>query len=344
MTLNQTEPDLNLPLSVTIGEPSGIGPEVILKAWYKRGENNLNPFFVIGDVQVLNYYSNLLRLNVPIKEISNASETELTFNNYLPVLAIDCQNNFNPGSPNPSTASMVIGAIDKAVELIHAGEARAMVTAPLQKSVLYDAGFNCPGHTEYLAQLCQKYWNEIYHPVMMLASPELCVVPLTIHVALKDVPGLISEDLIIKTVKIINLSMKKHFNLIEPKIAVCGLNPHAGENNAMGREDSEIIAPAIQKLRKEAIRVTGPHPPDTMFHKVARNKYDVALCMYHDQALIPIKTIDFDAGVNVTMGLPIVRTSPDHGTALDIAGKGLANPTSMINAIKLAHRMTMSNV
>lgn len=235
---------------------------------------------------------------------------------------------------------MIIGAIDMAVDLILEGHARAMVTAPIHKAALYAAGFTAPGHTEYIASKCSKFKNKNYHPVMMLASEELCVVPLTIHVALKDVSPLISEELIIKSVKIINQSMKDYFGLEFPSITVCGLNPHAGEDNAFGREDNDIIKPAIEKLKLDAIRVSGPHPADTMFHKAARDKYDVALCMYHDQALIPIKTIDFDAAVNVTLGLPIVRTSPDHGTALNIAGRGLANPISMINSLKLADRMS----
>lgn len=328
------------PIAVTIGEPSGIGPEVILKAWYKRREFDLADFFVIGDVGLIQKQISDLSLNIPLKEITSPLETEYIFKDFLPVLNLVSNGDYIFGSPSVSTASMVIGSIDKAVEFIINGKACAITTAPIQKSVLYDAGFTAPGHTEYLAALCGKHMDELYHPVMMLASQELCVVPLTIHEALKNVPGLITKELIIKTARTIHQSMRKYFSLQYPSIAVCGLNPHAGENNAMGREDSEIIRPAIETLKQEGIRIKGPEPADTMFHKVARDKYDVALCMYHDQALIPIKTIDFDAGVNVTLGLPIVRTSPDHGTALNIAGQSLANPTSMINALKLADRMS----
>ncbi len=330
----------NLPIAVTIGEPSGVGPEVILKCWYKRAEYALPEFFVIGSAEIMKKTAAQLNLNIPLRAINVPDQAENIFHSALPVLDLNISSEFEYGNPLPSTAPMVIGAIDKAVELILEGKARAMATAPIHKAALYKAGFTSPGHTEYLAKLATKHTNKPYHPVMMLASEELCVVPLTIHIPLNEVPALLSKELIIETAQIIHNSMKKYFGLQFPSIAVSGLNPHAGENNSMGREDSEIIAPAIATLKQTAIRVSGPLPADTMFHKAARDKYDVALCMYHDQALIPIKTIDFDAGVNVTLGLPIVRTSPDHGTALNIAGKGLANPTSMINSLKLADRMS----
>ncbi|MBL4603674.1 MAG: 4-hydroxythreonine-4-phosphate dehydrogenase PdxA [Emcibacteraceae bacterium] len=330
----------SLPIAVTIGDPSGIGPEVIMKAWYKRKEFTLSPFFVIGSVKLIQQQASLLNLDIPVSNITRPSQAVHVFASTLPVLDLGLGDDFEFGIPTLDTAKMVIASIDKAVELIISGKARAMATAPIHKAALYEAGFKSPGHTEYLAELSEKFTGEEYHPVMMLASEELCVVPLTIHVALKDVPGLISHKLLIKTIGTIHSSMQKYFNLPNPSIAVSGLNPHSGENNSMGNEDSEIIAPAIEALKKQGVRVTGPMPADTMFHKAARDKYDVALCTYHDQALIPIKTIDFDAGVNVTLGLPIVRTSPDHGTALNIAGKCLANPTSMINSLLLADRMS----
>jgi len=329
-----------LPIAVTIGEPSGVGPEVVMKAWFKRKEFSLAPFFVIGSAELLQKQAALLNLHIPISVITAPGQAIHVFENTLPVLDFNYGSDFAFAAPSPDTASMVISSIDKAVELILAGKACAMTTAPIHKAALYSAGFNSPGHTEYLAELCEKHTGENYHPVMMLACAELCVVPLTIHVALKDVPGLISYALLVKTIGTIHEAMKKYFGLQFPSIAVSGLNPHAGEDNAMGLEDSEIIAPAIDALKKKGIRLRGPMPADTMFHKAARAKYDVALCMYHDQALIPVKTLDFDGGVNVTLGLPIIRTSPDHGTALDIAGKGLANPTSMINSLKLAERMS----
>lgn len=341
MNLDPVEKEENpLPIAVTIGEPSGISPEVILKAWLKRKENNLKPFFVIGSPDLLQKQAMHFDLDVPISAISKPRQAIHVFDNTLPVIDLNQGSDYSFGTPIPDTAQMVISSIDKAVDYIMAGEARAMATGPIHKAALYDAGFSSPGHTEYLGLICKQHTDEDCHPVMMLASEELCVVPLTIHVALKDVPGLITQKLLVKTIGTIHEAMKKYFEVPSPKIAVSGLNPHAGENNSMGKEDSEIIAPAIEALKKQGIRVTGPMPADTMFHRAARAKYDVALCMYHDQALIPIKTIDFDAGVNVTLGLPIVRTSPDHGTALDIAGRGLANPTSMINSLKLADRMS----
>jgi 4-hydroxy-L-threonine phosphate dehydrogenase PdxA len=212
---------------------------------------------------------------------------------------LDGEDNF--AVPSANTAPMVIGAIDKAVDYVALGQARSMVTAPIHKAALYDAGFTCPGHTEYLAELSTKHFHDEFFPVMMLASEQLCVVPLTIHVALSEVPKLINHALLVRTIGTIHDAMKKYFGVPSPTIAVSGLNPHAGENNAMGFEDSRIIAPAIDLLKKKGINVTGPHPADTMFHASARSKYDVALCMYHDQALIPIKTIDFDAGVNVNV-------------------------------------------
>lgn len=332
----------NIPIAVTIGEPSGIGPEVILKAWINRRKYSLTNFFVIGSEGIMHKQAEHLNLNVPVSSIDYPEETAGTFHSALPVLDINPSSNFEFGKPIKNTAPMVISAIDKAVELIKSYKARAMVTAPIQKSALYEAGFPSPGHTEYLAKLCEKHDRQDYHPVMMLASEQLCVVPLTIHVALKDVPAMISHKLLIRTIGTIHGAMKKYFGLENPIIAVSGLNPHAGESSSIGTEDSDIIAPAIEALKQKGVRINGPMPADTMFHKAARDKYDVALCMYHDQALIPIKTIDFDAGVNATLGLPIVRTSPDHGTALNIAGQGLADPTSMINALKLAERMSQN--
>ena len=332
--------DSTLPIAVTIGEPSGIGPEVIIKSWFKRREHNLSPFFVIGSPTTIQMHAEQLRLPIPTQVITSPSQAEGVYNSALPIIDLELNGEFNFAVPNTSTAPMVIGSIDKAVDYVALGQARSMVTAPIHKAALYEAGFTCPGHTEYLAELCSKHFQEEFHPVMMLASEQLCVVPLTIHVALSEVPKLINHALLVRTIGTIHDAMKKYFGVPSPKIAVSGLNPHAGENNSMGSEDSRMIAPAIASLQKQGIQVTGPHPADTMFHAKARSEYDVALCMYHDQALIPIKTIDFDAGVNVTLGIPIVRTSPDHGTAHNIAGRNQANPTSMINSLKLADRMS----
>ncbi|MCC3859961.1 4-hydroxythreonine-4-phosphate dehydrogenase PdxA [Pseudemcibacter aquimaris] len=329
-----------LPIAVTIGEPSGIGPEIIIKTWFKRREHNLPPFFVIGSPTSIQQHANQIKLPIPIEIIQSPSECYQVYNKALPVIDLELDGECQFAVPQASTAPMVIGAIDKAVDYIIMGQARAMVTAPIHKAALYAEGFNSPGHTEYLAERCTYHLQEEFHPVMMLASEELCVVPLTIHEPLHKVPELINHALLVRTIGIIHDSMKKYFGLKTPRIAVSGLNPHAGENNSMGTEDSQIILPAIQALQNKGLDIVGPLPADTMFHKAARDRYDVALCMYHDQALIPIKTIDFDAGVNVTLGLPIVRTSPDHGTALNIAGRNVANPTSIINSMKLADRMS----
>ena len=329
-----------LPIAVTIGEPSGIGPEVIIKSWFKRRENMLPPFFVIGSPEIIQKHAEQIRLPIPIEVISGPRETAEAYDQVLPVIDLGLDSDFHFAVPNQNTAQTVISAIDHAVEYIMRGQARAMATAPIHKAALYSAGFTSPGHTEYLAEQVKKHIGKEFQSVMMLASEELCVVPLTIHEPLHKVPELINHALLVRTIKTIHDSMKKYFGLPSPRIAVSGLNPHAGENNSMGTEDSQIIAPAIEAIKKKGIDVSGPIPADTMFHKAARAQYDVALCMYHDQALIPIKTIDFDAGVNVTLGLPIVRTSPDHGTALNIVGRGTANPTSMINSLKLADRMS----
>jgi len=331
---------ISLPIAVTIGEPSGIGPEVILKAWDKRSENSLNPFFVIGSAIILKKQAENFGLNIPISIITSPHQALTLFKKSLPVFDFDCAVNFKFGHPKTETAPMVLGAIDKAVEFITNGSACAMVTSPIHKASLYGAGFKSPGHTEYLAALSKKYTGKNYQPVMMLASDELRVVPVTIHVALSKVPAILDQKLLKSTIQTVYESLKKNFDISFPRIAVAGLNPHAGEDNSMGTEDSNIIAPVIDIFKKKNIHIFGPMSADTMFHKSARSKYDVAICMYHDQALIPIKTIDFDAGVNVTLGLPIIRTSPDHGTAFDIAGHGLANPTSMINSLQLADRLS----
>lgn len=331
-----------LPIAVTIGEPSGIGPEVLIKSWFKRREHSLSPFFVIGSPDIIQKHAEQIRLPIPLEVITEPSEAIEIYHKALPVIDLGLESEFHFAVPGQNTAATVIGAIDCAVNYVMQGQARAIATAPIHKAALYSAGFKCPGHTEYLAEQVKKHLGKEFHPVMMLASEELCVVPLTIHEPLHKVPELINHELLVRTISTIHDAMKKYFGLPAPRIAVSGLNPHAGENNSMGTEDSTIIAPAIDAAKKKGIDVNGPLPADTMFHKAARAQYDVALCMYHDQALIPIKTIDFDAGVNVTLGLPIVRTSPDHGTAHNIAGRGVANPTSMINALKLADRMSKS--
>ncbi|PCJ32675.1 MAG: 4-hydroxythreonine-4-phosphate dehydrogenase PdxA [Alphaproteobacteria bacterium] len=330
------------PLVISAGEPAGIGPEIILKSWAERHRQNLPAFFVVGNPQIFLETARKLGLNVPVHIIRSPDESRDVFINHLPIYDLGPRIKhelFHFGSPITATANMTIGAIKKSVDFIFEGKAAGLITAPIQKSNLYDAGFTCPGHTEYLAELCGKYMSRPATPVMMLVSDYLRVVPLTIHMALRDVSKSITADLITQIASKINKALMQDFCLENPRIVVAGLNPHAGENGAMGEEDEKIIRPAIDHLRAQGINIQGPLPADTLFHAAARTTYDTALCMYHDQALIPIKTLDFDGGVNVTLGLPIVRTSPDHGTALNIAGKNLANPKSMINAIKLADKI-----
>lgn len=319
----------NLPLAVTLGEVAGIGPEITLKSWEQRRERGLAPFFAVGSRKSLPD-------NAPVRIIHDPAETGTVFEEALPLLDLPFTGDITLGKASPLTAPLVIGAIDKAVELIFENKAAGLVTAPIQKSVLYDAGFDCPGHTEYLAKLSRQHGDEL-HPVMMLACDALKVVPLTIHMPLSQVPAALSEELIVRCGQIIDRDLRQRFGLEKPRISVAGLNPHAGEDGALGHEERDIIIPAIETLRSQGIDISGPYSADALFHEKARQNYDVVLCMYHDQALIPIKTLDFDGGVNVTLGLPLVRTSPDHGTALDIAGQGKANPASMINALKMAH-------
>ena len=328
-----------LPLAVSLGEPSGIGPEVILKSWLNRHQANLPIFFVIGRLEIIKKTAQKLQLDIPVTSISHPHEALSVFQEYLPVLEIEGEDDFEFGSPSPKTASLVLGAIKTAVDLIIQSKAAGLVTAPIHKAILYEAGFTCPGHTEYLAELCHENTGNHIAPVMMLASDYLRVVPLTIHIPLEKVPTAITADLIQSTCHKIFHSLKMDFGIPAPRIAVAGLNPHAGEEGGMGLEEKNIIAPALENLQKLGMDIQGPLPADTMFHQSARNQYDAALCMYHDQALIPIKTLDFEGGVNVTLGLPIVRSSPDHGTALNIAGQNMAQETSMINALKLAYKI-----
>ncbi|MBL1255473.1 4-hydroxythreonine-4-phosphate dehydrogenase PdxA [Methylocystis sp. Sn-Cys] len=330
---------MTLPLALTQGDPSGIGPELALQAYAARDAAGLPPFFIITDAAHLMRVARSLGMNVPLEETTPAHAAEI-FDRALPVVShgYDVRGPF--GRPDPEDAKATIASIEQAVEHVVAGEARAVVTNPIAKSVLYAAGFPHPGHTEFLGELARRRFKADARAVMMLWSQELAVVPITIHIPLAAAPKQLTKALIIETGEIVARDLKTRFGLTEPRLAFAGLNPHAGEDGALGREEIETIAPALDVLRAKGIRVSGPHPADTMFHAAARAKYDVALCPTHDQALIPIKTLAFDRGVNVTLGLPFVRTSPDHGTAFDIAGKGVANATSLIEAIKLAGRMT----
>jgi 4-hydroxythreonine-4-phosphate dehydrogenase len=329
---------MSLLLALTLGEPAGIGPDLTLAVWQKRHELAPPPFYVLGDAEFLRARAKMLGLSVAVTE-TVASEAANVFAGALPVVAI-AQVTAQPGQPDDSSAPAAIGAICAGVADVLAGRAAALVTNPIAKAVLYRAGFSHPGHTEFLAELAAEATGRSVHPVMMLWSPELAVVPVTIHIALRDVIGALNSDLIVKTGRIVAGDLQNRFGIARPRLAVAGLNPHAGEDGMIGREDMEIVAPAIARLNAEGIDARGPLPADTMFHARARTTYDAALCMYHDQALIPIKTLAFDHGVNVTLGLPFVRTSPDHGTAFDLAGTGRADPSSLLAALKLAARMT----
>lgn len=324
---------MTLPIALTCGEPAGIGPEIAARAWAALREDLC--FFLIGDADHVRAH---VGEDIPVETIDRPRAAPGVMSRALPVLSQDFTGDLTPGTPNPNHAQGVIDAIARGVELVTEGRAAALCTGPIHKKALQDgAGFSYPGHTEYLAALAG-----VDRVVMMLASDQLRVVPTTIHIPLKDVPDALTPDLLEDTIRITRQALKRDFAIASPRLAVAGLNPHAGEGGKMGREEIEIIAPVLDKLRAEGMDIIGPLSADTMFHAAARTGYDAAVAMYHDQALIPIKTLDFDRGVNLTLGLPFVRTSPDHGTALDIAGKGLANPTSLIEALRLAATMGAS--
>jgi 4-hydroxythreonine-4-phosphate dehydrogenase len=327
----------HLPLAVSMGDPAGIGLEISLKAWAARGGRRLAPFVLFADPDGVAERARGLGLEVPVAAIGTLADARQTFPDALPVRPIRLGARSRPGVPDPANAPAVIAAIEEAAAAVARGEAAALVTNPIAKHVLAQAGFPYPGHTEFLAALAARHaQGRRFHPVMMLAAPGLRVVPLTVHCALADVPAAVTRGLISETVRTTFAALKRDFGVGAPRIAVTGLNPHAGEAGGMGREEIEVIAPAIAALRAEGLGVTGPHAADSLFHERARATYDAAICMYHDQALIPFKTIAFEVGVNVTLGLPFVRTSPDHGTAFDIAAEGRASAQSFIESLKLA--------
>ena len=321
---------MSAPVALTCGDPSGVGPELAIAARLVLGESL--PVFWIGDPRHLPADT--------FQEIASSAEAAAVPAHLLPVLPHSFACRALPGQPAPENAAGVISVIERAVTLVQMGEASAICTAPIHKKALKDgAGFAFPGHTEFLAHLAG-----VDRVVMMLASPLLRVVPVTIHIAIADVPGVLTEELLEETIRITDAGLRRDFGLTRPRLAVAGLNPHAGEGGEMGSEEITLITPVLQRLRSEGFDLRGPSSADTMFHPRARAGYDAAICMYHDQALIPIKTLDFDGGVNVTLGLPFVRTSPDHGTAYDIAGKGLARPDSLIAALRMAHQMAAARL
>jgi 4-hydroxythreonine-4-phosphate dehydrogenase len=316
------------PLAVAMGDPAGIGPEITAKAWSARALHSLVPFFAVGDPRAVQKV-----WDGPIARISDPAEAGAVFADALPVLTVGDNAEAVPGIPDVESARCALQSLELAAGLTNAGAASGLVTGPVSKAQLYRIGFTYPGQTEFVAERCGVSSE---NAVMMLAGPTLRVVPITVHVALADVPGLISQELIVAKARVTARGLHRNFGIEKPRLAFAGLNPHAGEGGAIGREEIDILMPAIEQLRAEGIDAVGPFAADTMFHARARAGYDAALCLYHDQALIPIKTLHFDDGVNTTLGLPIVRTSPDHGTAFGIAGRDEANPGAMIAAIRMA--------
>ena len=327
-----------LPLAVTMGEPAGIGGELTLRAWLARRDGG-RPFFTLDSPLRLGELARRLGLDVPLRTIAHPAEAAGAFAAALPVLPVALGAPVETGRPDGRNAAATISAIERATQMALSGDIGGMVTNPIQKKVLQDAGFAHPGHTEYLAELASQAAGRPVEVAMMVACPELRVVPVTIHLSLAKAVQVLDSDGIVRAGRIAAAGLKALFGIAKPRLVVAALNPHAGEQGTMGDEEMRIIAPAVEILRSDGIDVRGPAPADTLFHPAARASYDAALCMYHDQALIPIKTIDFAGGVNVTLGLPFVRTSPDHGTALDIAGIGRADAASLIAAIDMADDM-----
>ena len=316
------------PLAISVGDPAGIGPEIIGKAWEARELQGSRPFFAIGDAGCFP-----LHWGGPVQKIEHPEEAISVFASALPVLHLADCDGISPGIPNEDGAKCALRAMEMAVGLTRNGSSVAIVTAPISKSQLYKVGFTHPGQTEFIAERCGVSKN---NATMMLAAQDLRVVPMTTHIALANVPAALNAALVEDRIRSTHNGLQRNFGIAEPRLVVAGLNPHAGEAGAFGREELDVMAPVIAKLRGEGINIVGPLSADTLFHTEARQKYDAVLCGYHDQALVPIKTLYFDSAVNITLGLPIIRTSPDHGTAFEIAGQGIANPNSMIAAIKMA--------
>ncbi len=330
-----------LPLALTLGEPAGIGADLTLAVWRRRVELDVPAFYLVGDVDYLSDRARVLGLDLPLVAVT-PEQANAAFERALPVVPLGLPVTAAPGKPDASSAPAAIASIRRAVADVMAGHAAAVVTNPIAKNVLYRSGFAEPGHTEFLATLVAEATGKMVRPVMMLWSPELAVVPVTIHLPLREAVSHLTGELVWETGRIVARDLTARFGIARPRLAVAGLNPHAGEDGAMGEEDRTIVAPAVARLRAEGIDAIGPLPADTLFHERARATYDVALCMYHDQALIPIKTLAFERAVNVTLGLPFVRTSPDHGTAFDIAGSGRADPSSLVAALALAARISVN--
>ncbi len=322
------------PLALTLGDPGGVGPEIVTAAWQALRHRPECAFAVIGDARVLTAQA------APVQSIVEMVDAPLAFPERLPVLDHPLPAPVTPGQPDPANASTVADWIEIAVDLAMSGQASGVVTAPIAKAPMYASGFRFPGHTEFIAELtADSPYRGTRGPVMMLTARDLRACLVTIHTPLAEVPQLVTAERVIRTARVVHECLKRDLGVERPRLALAGLNPHAGEGGSIGLEEIEVLRPAAQALRDEGIQITDPLPPDTMFHDEARATYDAAICLYHDQALIPVKTLDFCGGVNVSLGLPVVRTSPDHGTGFDIAGKGIARPDSLIAAIELAADM-----
>lgn len=326
---------MQLPLAISLGDPAGIGPELIAEAWANRLEQSLTPFFAVGGKSVIDQAAKQRGIALATVSIADPSEAAAAFRHGLPVLG-NADADYHPGEPSEAGAQLAMQSLETAASLALSGDAGGLVTGPISKAAMARIGFAHPGQTEFVAEASG---TERQDAVMMLAGPQLRTVPMTVHCPLAEVPKLLSIELICRRTRIVHRALQTDLGISAPRIAICGLNPHAGEDGKMGKEESEIIAPAIAQLKAEDIHVTGPHPADSLFSPRSRENFDVAIAMYHDQALIPLKALDFDHGVNVTLGLPIVRTSPDHGTAFAIAGTGAAHPGATIAAIRMAGEM-----
>ncbi|GGC35892.1 4-hydroxythreonine-4-phosphate dehydrogenase [Novosphingobium marinum] len=325
------------PLAVSLGDPAGVGPELLAEAWTRRSRDALLPFFAVGGERILAAAAASRGIEIPVRRIASPEEARGVFGDALPVLG-DEDAGYAAGRPDEDGARLALSSLTRAARLAVSGEAGGLVTGPIAKGLLAEVGFVHPGQTEFVAEACDVAPEAA---VMMLAGPRLRTVPLTVHEALSSVPALLNTNHIVERARITERALRRDFGIESPRLAVAALNPHAGEGGRFGDEEARVIIPAIERLRSEGLAVTGPHPADALFAPHERENYDAALCMYHDQALIPLKALDFDEGVNVTLGLPIVRTSPDHGTAFGIAGKGIANPGATIAAIRLAGQCAM---
>ena len=331
-------PPMISPLAVTMGEPAGIGPEVTIAAWLDRRERGLPAFYCLADPSHLADRARQIGVECPIETVT-PEDAAACFDRALPAVPLAAKVRGRAGDPDPTDAGAVIEAITRAVADVRAGTAAAVVTNPVHKKTLHAAGFAHPGHTEFLATLSPSPDGAFGYPVMMLVGPDLRTVPVTIHIALREVAAALTEQRIVETGRVVATDLRRRFAVAKPRLAVAGLNPHAGEGGAFGDEDDRVVRPAVAALNRDGIDAVGPLPADSMFHAAARARYDAAICMYHDQALIPVKTLAFAETVNVTLGLAVIRTSPDHGTALDIAGRGIADPSSLAAAIRLAAQL-----